>query len=185
MNNIDQATKDRTAAWLKANGSYWDTTFVNNLLETVFSGERAWMDDALPGRRDALSKIWSGVPLDEVVAAANSYFIADRETLPYADYQWPITNTTLVPMWGEHKLRAFGVQTINAFREKAVALHARKTPTDVLLYAYDDAVRDLSGDEECGSNHNNCRAAYRRRIRRIRAIIERRLDNPTGGIDEQ
>ncbi len=44
MNNIDQATKDRTAAWLKAK----DTTFVNNLLEAVFSGERAWMDVALP-----------------------------------------------------------------------------------------------------------------------------------------
>lgn len=51
-------------------------------------------------------------------------------------------------------------------------------PADDLLSAYEDALSDLEGDLSVGWNEDNCRAVYERRIRRLRAVLLRRLSPP-------
>lgn len=51
----------------------------------------------------------------------------------------------------------------------------KRADVDELIEAYDQAVLELYADEETGWNENNCRAVYRRRIRRLREVIRRRL----------
>lgn len=51
------------------------------------------------------------------------------------------------------------------------------TPADELLFAYDDAVGDLDNEYAEGWNAGNCRPAMHRRVRRIRALVLKRLSD--------